>query len=214
MMTADLSKFHHIAFDLDGVLVDSQAVVELALRRWAQERGYSPDLIIELSAGRRDQELVAEVAPHRDPEAEAKCIADFEIEVMSQLRAIDGAEQFFRSIPSARRSIVTSSTKEAATARLRQVGIPLPKVLISADDVRRGKPDPQPYELLLEKVGVLAEECLVFEDSPAGIAAALAAGCGCIGVGAAAQNCQGIMEWIPDFGQGSNLAAVNSLRGV
>lgn len=194
-----LKGYDHIAFDLDGVLVDSEAVVEAALRRWAQEEGICPDYTMRMSAARRDIELVAAIAPNLCPEREAERIADYEIQAMKLLQPIQGAAEFYGSIPFGRRSIVTSSARISALARLDAAGIPHPKILIAAEDVSQGKPDPQPYRTLLRMLGIAPERCLVFEDSLTGIEAATAAGCDCVAVGLNAKGHPETKGWIEHF---------------
>ncbi len=60
--------------------------------------------------------------------------------------------------------------------RLAAAGLPEPKVLIAADDVTRGKPDPEPYLIAADHLGVAPKDALVFEDAPSGLASAKAAG--------------------------------------
>ena len=91
--------------------------------------------------------------------------------------AVPGARALFASLPEHRRAVVTSGTPPIATARLRAAGFPLPRTLVTADDVTRGKPDPQPYLLAAQRLGVPPDRCLAVEDAPAGIASARAAGC-------------------------------------
>lgn len=194
-----LEDYDHVAFDLDGTLVDSEAVVESALRRWAREERLSPEYVIRMSAARRDVDLVAAVAPSLWPEREAARIANYEIEAMRLLQPIQGAAEFYSSIPVGRRSIVTSSARVSALARLVTAGISCPKIMIAAEDVSRGKPHPQPYQRLLKVLRIPAQRCLVFEDSQTGIEAATAAGCDCVGVGPNARGHPGTKGWIENF---------------
>ncbi|WP_256330984.1 HAD-IA family hydrolase [Variovorax sp. YR266] len=194
-----IEDYDHVAFDLDGVLVDSEAVIESALRRWAREEQMCPDHVIRMSASRRDVDLVASVACDLSPEREAARIANFEIQAMGLLQPVQGAAEFYGSIPDARKSIVTSSARASAFARLATAGISRPRIMIAAEDVSQGKPHPQPYEMLLRMLGISARRCLVFEDSPTGIEAAIAAGCDCIGVGLHARGHRGIKGWIENF---------------
>ncbi|WP_234705002.1 HAD-IA family hydrolase [Sinorhizobium meliloti] len=194
-----LADYDHVAFDLDGTLVDSHAVIESALRRWAREEGICPDHAMRMSAARRDIELVKAIAPGLSPEHEAARIADYEIQAMSLLRPIQGAAEFYSSIPDERRSIVTSSTRASALARLKAAGISCPKIMIAAEDVSQGKPHPQPYQKLLRMLRMAPERCLVFEDTQTGIEAATAAGCDCVGVGADAKGHADTKGWIENF---------------
>jgi sugar-phosphatase len=89
---------------------------------------------------------------------------------------IEGAVQLISSLPKGRWAVATSGTREIATTRLTFAGVPVPAVLVTADDVERGKPDPQAYALAAEGLGVPPESCVVIEDAPAGIQGARAAG--------------------------------------
>ncbi|WP_246392531.1 HAD-IA family hydrolase [Paraburkholderia youngii] len=199
MNEIDLNDYDHVAFDLDGVLVDSAAVVENALRRWAGEERLSPECVLRMSAARRDIELVASISPGLSPEREAARIADYEVQVMDLLRPIAGAAEFYSSLTAGRRSVVTSSSRVSALARLKVAGISCPRIMIAAEDVRQGKPNPEPYQVLLRTLQIAPERCLVFEDSRAGIEAATTAGCDCVGVGPNASGHPDIRGWIEDF---------------
>lgn len=194
-----IEDYDHVAFDLDGVLVDSEAVIESALRRWAREEQISPDYVLRMSASRRDVDLVASIAPGLSPDREAARIASYELQAMGLLQPIQGAAEFYQSISAARKSIVTSSARVSALARLAMVGISCPKIMITAEDVSQGKPYPQPYQMLLRTLGISPERCLVFEDSQTGIEAAIAAGCDCIGVGLHVKGHCDIKGWIENF---------------
>ncbi|MET3524769.1 HAD-IA family hydrolase [Mesorhizobium abyssinicae] len=194
-----LEDYDHIAFDLDGTLVDSGAVIESALRRWAREECISPDYAMRMSAGRRDVDLVAAIAPGLSPEREATRIADYEIQSMSLLQPIQGAAEFYGSIPVERRSIVTSSARVSALARLEAAGLSCPRIMIAAEDVSQGKPHPQPYQMLLRMLRINPNRCLVFEDSRTGIEAAIAGGCDCVGVGPNARGHPDTRGWIENF---------------
>ncbi|MDX8443069.1 HAD-IA family hydrolase [Mesorhizobium australafricanum] len=198
-----LDDYDHVAFDLDGTLVDSEAVVESALRRWAREERICPDNAVRMSAARRDIDLVAAIAPGLSPEREANRIADYEVQAMRLLRPIEGAVEFYSSIPAERRSIVTSSARVSALARLEAAGLSWPRIMIAAEDVSQGKPYPQPYQTLLRMLRIAGKRCLVFEDSPTGIEAAIAAGCDCVGVGPNARGHRDTRNWIENFGEAS-----------
>jgi len=164
-----------ILFDLDGVLIDSTRVVTLQYRRWAQENGLDPEKVLQTAHGVRTIEVVRIAAPHLDAEAEkakieARETADPNIVVMP------GAPELLASIPRGRWGVVTSGGRSLATTRMRRLGVPIPDVLVTADDVRRGKPDPEPYLKGAELLQVKPADCLVVEDAVAGIRAAHAAG--------------------------------------
>jgi mannitol-1-/sugar-/sorbitol-6-phosphatase len=165
-----------IVFDLDGVLVDSTEVVERAWRRWAGEHGVPADDLLAIAHGRPAREVVQAFAPHLDAEHEARRLDDWETEGSDGLVAIPGAQECVDAARRGRWAIVTSGGRELATGRLRAVGLPIPEVLVTADDVTLGKPHPAPYERARQELAVPAAECLVVEDAPAGITAARRAG--------------------------------------
>jgi sugar-phosphatase len=165
-----------IIFDLDGVLIDSSAVIERSWRLWAGERGLDEAEVLRLTPGRRMIEVVRRLAPHLDAEAEARRLAAREAADTDGLREVEGAMGLTRSLPPGVWAVATSGSRATALARLRFAGLPVPEVLITADDVTRGKPDPQAYLLAAERLDRPPAGCVVVEDAPAGIQAARAAG--------------------------------------
>jgi mannitol-1-/sugar-/sorbitol-6-phosphatase len=165
-----------ILFDLDGVLVDSTRSVECQWRAWAREQGINGDQVANVSHGVRAIEVIRAVAPHLDAEIEVRKLESREANDRNGVAVMPGAIDLVRSIPDGRWCVVTSGTRHLATARLQLAGIPLPKVLITADDVTHGKPHPEPYLKGAQLLGVNPAECLVIEDAPAGIQSAQAGG--------------------------------------
>ena len=171
-----------ILFDLDGVLVDSTRSVERQWRAWALEQGLNGDQVANVSHGVRAIEVIRAVAPHLDAEAEVRKLESREANDRDGVAVMPGAIDLVRSIPDGRWCVVTSGTRHLATARLQLAGIPLPKVLITADDVTHGKPHPEPYLKGAQLLGVEPAECLVIEDAPAGIQSARTGGMKAIGL--------------------------------
>jgi sugar-phosphatase len=171
-----------VLFDLDGVLVESQPLIERQLRSWAEARGLDGATVVGLSHGRTDVELVREVAPHLDAEEEATFMAEREVQDTAGLMPCAGAARILALLPVDRWAIVTSGHSSVARARLRAAGLPEPKVLVSADRVRHGKPAPDCYLLGARLLGVDPEDCVVVEDAPAGVSAGRAAGAQILGV--------------------------------
>lgn len=164
-----------ILFDLDGVLLDSTRVVAAQYTRWAVENGLDPDEVMKAAHGVRTVEVVQRVAPHLDPLAETKKIEEREA-VAEGIVPIPGAVALLNSIPRGRWCVVTSGTRSLATTRMRKFGIPIPDILVTADDVKNGKPDPEPYSKGAELLKANPADCVVFEDAPAGIRSARGAG--------------------------------------
>jgi sugar-phosphatase len=161
-----------ILFDLDGVLVDSTRSVDRQWRKWAQENNLEPDAVVRAAHGRRTIETVRQVAPHLNAEAEMRKIERLEVEDTDGVVVMPGAADLLRSIPDGRWCVVTSGTRLLATGRLRVAHLPTPGIMVSADDVTKGKPDPEPYLKGAKLLGTKPEECLVIEDAPAGVRAA------------------------------------------
>jgi mannitol-1-/sugar-/sorbitol-6-phosphatase len=171
-----------ILFDLDGVLVDSTGSVGRQWRIWARERGIDEEKVIAIAHGVRALEVIRTIAPHLDAEAEVRSLEKREAADHDGVAVMPGAINLVHSIPEGFWGVVTSGSRQLATDRLQLAGIPLPKVMITADDVINGKPHPEPYLKGAEQLGVNANECLVIEDAPAGIRAAHAGGMKVIGL--------------------------------
>lgn len=171
-----------ILFDLDGVLVDSTRAVERVWRQWAEDHKIDPDYVMQWAHGRRSIETLRRVAPDMDAAKENVNVERREIEDLEGVRKIEGASELLASIPPGHWTIVTSATRPLAEARMNYVGLPLPKDAITAEGVERGKPDPEPYLKGAQLLSFPPAECLVVEDTAAGIAAAKAAGMMAIGL--------------------------------
>src|ERR1700676_742635 len=171
-----------ILFDLDGVLVDSTRAVDREWREWARRKGIDGDAVMAIAHGVRTIEVIRRVAPHLDADAEAWEIENEEASDQHGVSVMPGAVALVRSLPEGRWGVVTSGTQLLASARLRFCGLPVPNVLVTADDVEHGKPHPEPYLKGAEMLGFEPAECWVIEDAPAGIRSARAAGMKVIGL--------------------------------
>ncbi len=171
-----------ILFDLDGVLVDSTGSVTRQWRRWAEEQNLDPDEVVEIAHGVRTIEIVRRLAPHLDAKAETLRLEKREADDHQGVSVMPGAAELLKAIPPGRWCVVTSGTRYLATARLQLGNLPMPQVLVSADDVSKGKPHPEPYLMGAKLLGANPTECLVIEDAPAGIRAAHAGGMKAIGI--------------------------------
>jgi sugar-phosphatase len=165
-----------LLFDLDGVLIDSSPCITRHWRGWALQHGLDLAAIMEVAHGMRTVETMRLVAPHLDLEAEAARFTAAEVADTGGVVPITGASELLRMVPGDAWAVVTSASKDLAKARLRRAGLPLPRVFVTADDVAKGKPAPEPYLLAAKRMGLATGQCVVLEDSPAGIEAAQAAG--------------------------------------
>jgi sugar-phosphatase len=172
-----------ILFDLDGVLIDSTTNITRHWQQWAQRHGLDLAAIMHVAHGRRTIETMRLVAPHLPVEEEARRFAAIEVADTEGVVTIAGAPALLDSLPAAAWTIVTSGSRDVATARLRSQGLPVPRIMVTADDVIHGKPAPEPYLAAADALGVPAAHCVVIEDSPAGIAAARAAGMRAVAIG-------------------------------
>lgn len=165
-----------LLFDLDGVLVDSTPAVSRVWAGWARERGFEPDEVVRKAHGRPSITTIRELLPYADHAAENREVERREIADVGGVIPLPGAMDLLRALPLERWAIVTSCTRSLADVRIGAAGLPQPKHVITASDVQRGKPDPEPYIRGAQILGVTAAECLVIEDAPAGIRAGKAAG--------------------------------------
>lgn len=164
-------------FDMDGTLLSSIAAAERVWSAWARRHGIDVERFLPTIHGVRAADTIRrQNLGDIDLAAEVAWVERGELEDVEGVIAIDGVLDFLRSLPPQRWAIVTSATLELATRRLEAAGIARPPVMVTAEDVVRGKPHPDGFLAAAERLGVSAADCLIFEDAPAGIAAAEAAG--------------------------------------
>ena len=169
--------FAAFLFDMDGTVLTSIAATERVWSAWAARHGIDVAAFLPTIHGVRAVETIRRLAlPGVDPEAEAEALMLAEMQDVDGIAAIDGAGRFLASLPAGRWAIVTSAPRALALRRLEAAGLTPPALLVSADDVARGKPAPDCFDLAASGLGVRAADCLVFEDAPAGIQAGQAAG--------------------------------------
>ncbi|TGQ74868.1 MAG: HAD family hydrolase [Mesorhizobium sp.] len=170
-------KFAAFLFDMDGTIINSIACAERVWSDWARRHGLDVAAFLPTIHGVRAIETIGNLAlPDVDPAHEADLLLKAEAADLDGIVQIAGAVSFLSALPPGRWAIVTSAPRSLALARMKVAGIPVPEVLIAAEDVSRGKPAPDCFQLGASRLGVDARDCLVFEDAPAGIAAAEAAG--------------------------------------
>jgi sugar-phosphatase len=165
-----------LLFDLDGVLADSTRSVVRAWSAWARRVGLEPDELLPKVHGRRAIETIRAARPDLDAEAELATLVADETTDNDDTEEIPGARALVSALPTDAWAIVTSGLREVATARLVAAGIPIPRVMITAESIERGKPDPDCYLRGAAALGVAPADCIVVEDAPIGAAAARAAG--------------------------------------
>lgn len=170
-----------LLFDMDGVLINSTPAVARVWRRWAIEHGFDPEEVVVRAHGRPSLTTVREYLPHADHEAENREVERREIEDLEGVLPLPGALDLLASLPENRWTIVTSCTRPLAEVRIRAAGLPLPKKLITSNDITHGKPHPEPYLKGAAILGFPPEECVVLEDVPAGVRAGKASGARVIG---------------------------------
>jgi sugar-phosphatase len=166
-----------ILFDMDGILISSLGSVERSWTKWATLRGVDPDYACRIAHGCRAIDTLSRLRPDLDSEAELKIIEDIEVEDNEGLSVLPGVPELLAALPPDRWTVVTSATERLARVRLAAGGVPVPGRLVTANQVTRGKPHPEPFLAGAALLGYAPEECVVFEDSSSGAKAGRAAGC-------------------------------------
>lgn len=174
--------FDAILFDMDGTLINSVPAVERAWNRWAEEFNLDTSGSFSLAHGTPAKDLVTQLIPAADVERAFARIVQLEIEDTDGIELLPGTSHMLAAVPAERQAIVTSCTRALAAARIGATGLNQPEVLVTADDVIRGKPDPEPFRRGAELLGFNPSRCLVVEDAPTGLTAARAAGCATLAV--------------------------------
>lgn len=201
-----------LLLDMDGTLVHSTGEVEAVWRLWCRRHRLDPEPVLAMCHGVRSREVIRTLAPQLDLAQEVALLDDLEIHHTGQAEALAGARTLLASLPVERWAVVTSASQRVARHRLRSAGLPLPALLVGAEDVEHGKPDPEPYLLAAERLGLAAADCLVFEDAPAGISSALRAGCRVVQVGDWQRLSPGISALIQDWRQVSVVVEAEGLQ--
>src|SRR5699024_6449020 len=164
-----------VLFDIDGTLVDSTAAVERTWHTWADNHGFDPTVILETSHGRRSIDVVTELIPGEHVQAAVDELITIVETDLDGVIALPGASEALAAVRDQRWAAVTSGEARIMLRRLEAAGLIPPEVMISADEVTRGKPDPEGYALAARRLGVDPQRCRVVQDAPAGSAAGLAA---------------------------------------
>ncbi len=201
-----------LLLDMDGTLVHSTGEVETVWRLWCRRHRLDPEPVLAMCHGVRSRDVIRTLAPQLDLAQEVALLDDLEIHHTGQAEALAGARTLLASLPVERWALVTSASQRVARHRLRSAGLPLPALLVGAEDVEYGKPDPDPYLLAAERLGLAAADCLVFEDAPAGISSALRAGCRVVQVGGRQRLSPGISALIQDWRQVSVVVEAEGLQ--
>ncbi|AHV34235.1 haloacid dehalogenase [Aeromonas hydrophila YL17] len=201
-----------LLLDMDGTLVHSTGEVETVWRLWCRRHRLDPEPVLAMCHGVRSREVIRTLAPQLDLAQEVALLDELEIHHTGQAEALAGARTLLASLPVERWALVTSASQRVARHRLRSAGLPLPALLVGAEDVEHGKPDPEPYLLAAERLGLAAADCLVFEDAPAGISSALRAGCRVVQVGGRQRLSPGISALIQDWRQVSVVVEAEGLQ--
>lgn len=165
-----------VLFDLDGVLVDSIAAVERIWLRWAETHGLDPQSVLRTVHDGPARENVARLAPGLDAEAEAEAIDGEQAEDTQGVVALPGAAELTAALAPGRWAVVTSANSRLAASRLGAAGIPRPRLVVTIEDVARGKPAPDGYVAAARALGFAPHDCLVVENAPSGVESGRAAG--------------------------------------
>jgi mannitol-1-/sugar-/sorbitol-6-phosphatase len=165
-----------LLFDMDGVLVDSTPAVARVWTTWANKFGFEPAEVVRRAHGRPSIATIRELLPEGDHHAEDQEIEKAEIADVGDIIALPGAAPLLAVLSEAGYAVVTSATHALAVVRLQAAGFRIPKNLVTASDIKRGKPDPEPYRRGAQSLRLAAADCVVIEDAPAGIQSGKTAG--------------------------------------
>jgi sugar-phosphatase len=165
-----------LLFDMDGVLINSIPAVERVWSRWAKDHAFNVQEVLHRAHGRPSIETLRYLLPDADHEAENRLVEQAELDDVEDIVPLPGVTELLATLPRDRWAIVTSCTRPLAEVRIRAAGLPTPGVLITANDITRGKPDPEPYRKGAVGLGFAPEQCIVVEDALAGIASGKNAG--------------------------------------
>jgi sugar-phosphatase len=169
--------FGAFLFDMDGTVLNSIAAAERIWAAWAVRHGVDVETFLPTIHGVRAIDTITRLnLPGVDAEAQAAFITEAEIADVEGIVEIPGAAAFLNGLPKDRWAMVTSAPRDLALRRMAAAGIPEPAVMITAEDVQAGKPDPAGYLLAAKRLGLEPRDCLIFEDATVGIQAAEAAG--------------------------------------
>ena len=200
-MTVLTLRAEALLLDMDGTLVHSTTEVETVWRLWCQSHRLDPEPVLAMCHGVRSREVIRALAPQLDLAREVALLDELEIQHAGVAEPIAGARTLLGALSPARWVLVTSASQRVARHRLASAGLPLPKLLIGAEEVERGKPDPEPYLLAARRLGLAPADCLVFEDAPAGICSALQAGCQVVQIGGDKRLDDGVRARLEDWRQ-------------
>jgi sugar-phosphatase len=175
-VTDVLFRVEAVLFDIDGTLVDSTGAVVRTWRTWAARHGLDAEEILRVCHGRRSEDTIADFLPAERRAAAVAELEELELSDLADVIALPGTRELLPALPPSRWAAVTSGSRRLMETRLAAAGLPVPEVLVSAEDVSAGKPDPEGYLKAAAALGHDIARCLVVEDSPAGVRAGRAAG--------------------------------------
>ncbi|MCC3779298.1 HAD-IA family hydrolase [Streptomyces sp. UNOB3_S3] len=175
-----------LLLDMDGTIVNSDAVVERCWRGWADEHGLDGDEVMKVVHGRQGYATMAVLLPERPMELnheDNRRMLAAETADVDGVVPVPGAPAFMAALAALPHALVTSADRALSDARMGAAGLPMPAVRVTAESVSASKPDPEGFLKGAAELGFAPADCVVFEDSEAGIAAGRAAGMRVVGVG-------------------------------
>jgi sugar-phosphatase len=190
-------------FDVDATLVDSSACIEAIWRIWSEKYGFDLARVMEVIHGRTILAALEILAPHMVAEKFVVEVQDIALGELKNVTEITGAKSFLAALPQGSWAVGTSGARQVSLSSMRNAGLPIPDAVVAAEDVTRGKPDPEPYLKAANLLGVKPENCIVFEDSMAGIKSGMAAGASVVALTTThgADELTGVDFLIRDFSQ-------------
>ncbi|MDX2558630.1 HAD-IA family hydrolase [Streptomyces sp. TX20-6-3] len=175
-----------LLLDMDGTLVNSDAVVERCWRRWAERQGLDGDAVLKVVHGRQGYATMAVLLPDRpmdENHADNRVMLAEETADLDGVVPVPGAPAFMAALARLPHALVTSADEALAQARMGAAALPMPETRVTAECVGASKPDPEGFLKGAAELGFDPADCVVLEDSEAGIQAGRAAGMRIVGVG-------------------------------
>ncbi|EIM87938.1 phosphatase [Stereum hirsutum FP-91666 SS1] len=191
MSTTTKPIFDAILFDMDGTLIDSTAGVIGAWNLFKEKYpGLDVEQILSSAHGVRTVENLRIHCGIQDPAEQEREAERFERAIVTTsnengrggIKLLPGAKDAIDALTPGTWTVCTSATRAYASTALPSVGVTIPETIVFAEDVKQGKPAPDPYLLGAHRLSKPPTSCLVVEDAPAGVRSGKAAGCKTLGL--------------------------------
>lgn len=200
-----------LLFDLDGTLVNTDPIHMLAWQKMLSRYGVDIDesFYKRKISGRLNPEIIADILPQLSPSQSEEFAVEKEAmfrDMAPNLRRLSGLTELlaWTQTHNIRRALVTNAPRANTEFMLKVLGLEsVFELIVLAEEEAAAKPDPTPYRVAVERLGITIEQAIALEDSPSGIRSAIGAGLPTIGIASThdpEKLCElGTFMAIPDF---------------